>query len=69
MGRKPTSMKLTEKERSTLEQLAAGKRDMDIAAGEGVKPHTIATRLERILNKLNASTRTEAVAVFVRRYG
>ena len=62
-----SGLNLTEKEVHMLEQLSIGKRDHEIAAIEGVQKHTISSRLERICNKLNASTRCEAVAVYVRK--
>jgi DNA-binding CsgD family transcriptional regulator len=53
---------LTVREREILEALANGDKNAQIASQLCISPHTVRTHLEHIFEKLNAKTRTEAVA-------
>jgi DNA-binding NarL/FixJ family response regulator len=52
---------LSEREREVLTQLAAGRSNRDIAAALHLSPDTVKTHVARILRKLGASNRAEAV--------
>jgi DNA-binding NarL/FixJ family response regulator len=53
---------LTPRERDVLEQLAQGKSTTEIAAALYISQNTVKTHVRRILKKLDASNRAEAVA-------
>ena len=52
---------LTERERSIVEFIAAGRSNKEIARELGVAPETIKTHLKRIFQKLSAELRAQAV--------
>ena len=52
---------LTERERSIVEFIAAGRSNKEIARALGVAPETIKTHLKRIFQKLSAESRAQAV--------
>jgi DNA-binding NarL/FixJ family response regulator len=58
---------LTRREREVLQMLAAGLANKEIAARLNISDHTAKFHVASILGKLNATTRTEAVAVGIRR--
>jgi len=58
---------LTEREREVLALLAAGLPNRAIGARLGISEHTVKTYVAAILDKLNAATRAEAVAICLRR--
>jgi two-component system, NarL family, response regulator YdfI len=58
---------LTRREREVLQMLAAGLGNKEIAARLNISDHTAKFHVASILGKLGASTRTEAVAVGIRR--
>jgi two-component system, NarL family, response regulator YdfI len=58
---------LTRREREVLQMLAAGLGNKEIAARLSISDHTAKFHVASILGKLGASTRTEAVAVAIRR--
>lgn len=58
---------LTPREREVLQMLAAGVGNKEIAARLNISDHTAKFHVASILGKLGASTRTEAVAVGIRR--
>ncbi len=58
---------LTRREREVLQMLAAGLGNKEIAARLHISDHTAKFHVASILGKLGASTRTEAVAVGIRR--
>jgi len=58
---------LTPREAEVLAMLAEGLGNKSIARRLGLSEHTIKTHVAAVLQKLSASTRTEAVAVGVRR--
>ena len=58
---------LTRREREVLQMLAAGLANKEIAARLSISDHTAKFHVAAILGKLGASTRTEAVALGIRR--
>ena len=58
---------LTRREREVLQMLAAGLGNKEIATRLNISDHTAKFHVASILGKLGASTRTEAVAVGIRR--
>lgn len=57
---------LTPREIEILRQLAEGSANREIAAQLGISEHTVKFHISSILNKLDASTRTEAVTLGIR---
>lgn len=55
------SLGLTPAEANVLGELAAGLSNKEIAARLGVSPNTVKTHVARILEKLGARRRTEAI--------
>lgn len=53
---------ISAREREVLELLAAGHANKEIAARLGVSPHTVKTHVARLLEKLGARRRTDAIA-------
>jgi DNA-binding NarL/FixJ family response regulator len=53
---------LTKREREVLRLLADGMRNEQIARELGISPLTVRTHIEKAMQKLEADTRTEAVA-------
>jgi len=62
----PVGSKLTRREVEILELLAEGLTNKEIAQRFSVSPRTVDTHVERVLSKLNATTRTRAVAAAIR---
>jgi len=58
---------LTPREREVLEMLAEGLGNKEIASRLGISDHTVKFHIASIFTKLDASTRTEAVTVGIRR--
>jgi DNA-binding NarL/FixJ family response regulator len=58
---------LTKREREVLQMLATGLGNKEIAARLAISDHTAKFHVASILGKLGASTRTEAVAIGIRR--
>ena len=58
---------LTRREREVLQMLAAGLANKEIAARLDISDHTAKFHVAAILGKLGAATRTEAVALGIRR--
>jgi DNA-binding NarL/FixJ family response regulator len=58
---------LTRRERDVLQMLAAGLANKEIAARLNISDHTAKFHVAAILGKLGAATRTEAVALGIRR--
>jgi len=58
---------LTPREREVLQMLASGLANKEIAAKLSISDHTVKFHVASILGKLGASTRTEAVALGIRR--
>ena len=58
---------LTEREREVLQHVAGGNRNRDIAERLFISEETVKVHIKHIMEKLDASDRTEAVTVAVRR--
>jgi DNA-binding NarL/FixJ family response regulator len=58
---------LTPREREVLQMLASGLVNKEIASKLSISDHTVKFHVASILGKLGASTRTEAVALGIRR--
>jgi len=56
------SLGLTGQEMRVLAELASGRANKEIARALGLSPNTIKTHLAHLFGKLDAGTRTEAVA-------
>jgi two-component system, NarL family, response regulator YdfI len=61
------SEEITSRETDVLRMLARGLVNKDIAARLGISEHTVKFHISSILDKLGASTRTEAVTLGIRR--
>jgi two-component system, NarL family, response regulator YdfI len=61
------SEEITSRETDVLRMLAQGFVNKDIAARLGISEHTVKFHISSILDKLGASTRTEAVTLGIRR--
>jgi len=61
------SEEITSRETDVLRMLAQGLFNKDIAARLGISEHTVKFHISSILDKLGASTRTEAVTLGIRR--
>lgn len=64
----PEPPKLTERQLDILDALARGFTNRDIALQLGLKPSGVRVHIDAILSKLNAATRTEAVAIAIKRH-
>lgn len=62
-----TLERLSPRERETLELLAHGKGNKEIAAELGLSLSTVKGHIESILGKLGVPSRTAAVAMWLRR--
>jgi DNA-binding NarL/FixJ family response regulator len=58
---------LTDREREVLQHVAGGNRNRDIAERLFISEETVKVHIKHIMEKLDASDRTEAVTVAVRR--
>jgi NarL family two-component system response regulator LiaR len=63
---KGKSVPLTPRQREILRLIAAGLENKQIARRLGIGVHTVKTHVSRVLSKLGASSRTEAVVVALR---
>jgi NarL family two-component system response regulator YdfI len=61
------SEEITSRETDVLRMLAEGLVNKEIAARLGISEHTVKFHISSILDKLGASTRTEAVTMGIRR--
>ena len=70
-GKTPSELEridaLTSRELALLQMLAEGLPNKDIAKALGISAHTVKFHLSSIFGKLGATTRTEAVAIGIRR--
>jgi len=57
---------LTRRERQILTLLADGRRDKEIATRLSISPLTVRSHVRNVMEKLEAETRTEAVASALR---
>ena len=62
-----SSEEITSRETEVLRMLAEGLVNKEIAARLGISEHTVKFHISSILDKLGASTRTEAVTLGIRR--
>ena len=60
-SRRPTAVSLTRREREVLDLLAGGLSNRDIAGRLGISENTVKNHLARVLEKLQARSRMEAV--------
>jgi DNA-binding NarL/FixJ family response regulator len=67
-GSKPRDVEaLTPREREVLELVATGRSNRDIAATLFISAKTVSVHISNLLSKLDAGSRTEAVAIARRR--
>ena len=60
-GPRPEIQLLTEREREVLEQLGRGLRYKEIADRSGMSIHTVRTHIRNLYEKLQVSSRTDAL--------
>ena len=60
--RAQAALGISPRELAVLQQLAAGRSNKEIAAALTVSPNTVKTHVARLLEKLEARRRTEAIA-------
>jgi DNA-binding NarL/FixJ family response regulator len=58
---------LTEREVEVLRRIAEGDRNRDIGEHLGISEDTVKVHVKRIMDKLGAKDRTQAVAIGIRR--
>ena len=58
---------MSEREISVLRQIAGGNRNKDIAERLFISEETVKVHIKHIMEKLDASDRTQAMAIAVRR--
>jgi len=63
---RPSSPKLTERERDVLAHLSRGESHEEIGRALGISIETVRTHLRKACDKLGAATRTQAVATALR---
>ena len=61
-------MKLSKRELEILELISWGYSDKEIASNLNISARTVQTHVTRIVIKLNARNRTNAVANYIRQY-
>ena len=59
--RAQSTLKVSERELEVLELIAAGRSNKEIAIALDVSPNTVKTHVARLLEKLDARRRTEAI--------
>ena len=64
----PEAPKLTERQLDILHSLARGFTNRDIALQLNLKPSGVRVHIDAILSKLGAATRTEAVAIAIKKH-
>jgi two-component system NarL family response regulator len=62
-----TAPALTRRERQVLQQIADGASNRDVSQALALSERTVGVYVSRILDKLDAQSRTEAVAIALRR--
>jgi len=58
---------LTPREAEILQLIAEGKRNRDVAEALSITEHTVKVHMRHVLEKLDASDRTEAIMIAIRR--
>ena len=66
-GRKPSRSQLTQREREVLRLIADGCSNEEIGKELSISPQTVRTYLRKVMAKLQAKNRTQAVATALRR--
>lgn len=61
-------MKLSKRELEILELISLGNSDKEIASNLNISARTVQTHVKRIVIKLDARNRTNAVANYMRQY-
>lgn len=56
------TLRISPRELTVLQELAAGRSNKEIAAELGVSPNTVKTHIARLFEKLEAKRRTDAIA-------
>ena len=64
----PEPPELTKRQLDILGSLARGQTNRDIALQLGLKPSGVRVHIDAILSKLGAATRTEAMAIAMRKH-
>ncbi|GMV50825.1 MAG: hypothetical protein AMXMBFR67_23680 [Nitrospira sp.] len=59
----PAALPLSQREREILRRLATGERTTDMAVALGIKPKTVRNHIQRLLQKLGAHSRLQAIAI------
>ena len=59
----PVALPLSQREREILRRLAIGERTADMAVALGIKPKTVRNHIQRLLEKLGAHSRLQALAI------
>lgn len=59
----PAALPLSPREREILRLLATGKRTADMAMALGIRPKTVRNHIQRLLEKLGAHSRLQALAI------
>lgn len=67
LAKRGARVQLTPRELGVLRELAVGRANKEIAAGLGISEGTVKVHLAHLFDKLGVSSRTEAIAVAVRR--
>ncbi len=62
----PAALPLSPREREILRRLATGERAADMAMALGIKPKTVRNHIQRLLEKLGAHSRLQALALAFR---
>ena len=68
INNEPEVPKLTERQLDILHSLARGFTNRDIALQLNLKPSGVRVHIDAILSKLGAATRTEAVAIAIKKH-
>lgn len=59
----PAALPLSQREREILRRLATGEKTVDMAMALGIKPKTVRNHIQRLLEKLGAHSRLQALAI------
>lgn len=59
----PAALPLSPRERELLHRLAIGERTADMAMALGIRPKTVRNHIQRLLDKLGAHSRLQALAI------
>lgn len=59
----PAALPLSQREREILRRLSTGERTADMAVALGIRPKTVRNHIQRLLEKLGAHSRLQALAI------